>query len=377
MDYKELLFLMSQQEESMSSDERMKAYREGKEVDILPYNLFAPDLAFANIYGFTTKQFTYDTDVKCEIIRRKKEEFGLHTFSVTLGLKGIGSALGSELEVPENGIDYIKKHALIDYKNMAHMKKVDPYNNKFLTPIIISTKEVRRRFPDIGLSTTVAGPFSTAISLRPIEMVIRDIKKRPSQLHELLNLCVENSLAWVQAFYNEFGAVPVTFSDPVTSMDILSKKVFDEFSAPHLIDLINGVEKITGTKPGGHICGHTRKIWKDLADMGLRNLSLDNLEDLEVAKQEIGHRMSISGNVPPVDIMLLGTIDDVIASCRECIIKCADNPKGFTLSQGCQPPIGVPRENFYAFIYAAKKYGRGAKIGELPKGILEDEDWKG
>lgn len=374
MDFAELKSKMSEYKESMSASERMKAYRQGEEVDILPYNLFAPDLAFSAIYGITTKQFTYDVDAKCEVIRRKKEEYGLNVLSVTLGLKGIGSALGSELEIPEVGIDYIKKHAIMDYKDMASLKKVNPYDNKILTPVLESTKEVRRRFPDIGLSTTVAGPFSTAISLRPIEMVLRDMRKNPKELHELLNICVENSLEWVKAFYNEFGAVPVTFSDPVTSTDILSKSAFDEFSKPHLIDLIDGVEKITGAKPGGHVCGHTRKLWSDFADMGLNHLSLDNLEDLAVAKAEIGHRMSISGNVPPVDVMLCGTIDDVIASCKECILKCADNPLGFTLSQGCQPPIGVPRENFYAFIYAARKYGRGARLGQMPKGILEEED---
>lgn len=372
MDFQELKALMAEQEEYMTSAERAKAYREGKEVDVLPYNLFAPDLAFSNIYGFTTRQFTYDTDVKCEVIRRKKEEFGLNVLSVTLGLKGIGSALGSELYIPENGVDHITKHAIMDYKDMAGLKLVDPYNNPILTPVLESTKEVKRRFPDIGLTTTVAGPFSTAISLRPIHQVMLDIWKNPKELHELLNLCVENSLQWVKAFYNEFGPTPVSFSDPVTSMTTLSKSVFDEFSKPHLIDLIDGVEKITGSKPGGHICGSTRLIWNDLADMGLNHLSLDNMEDLEVAKNEIGHRMSISGNISPVDTMLLGTIDDVIEACKECIRKCADNPMGFTLSQGCQPPIGVPRENFYAFIYAARKYGRGAKLGQMPKGLLEE-----
>ena len=28
--------------------------------------------------------------------------------------------------------------------------------------------------------------------------------------------------------------------------------------------------------------------------------------------------------------------------------------------------------NVEAFIYAARKYGRGAQLGKLPKGILED-----
>ena len=69
--------------------------------------------------------------------------------------------------------------------------------------------------------------------------------------------------------------------------------------------------------------------------------------------------------------MLNGTIDEVIDTCRECLRKGADSPMGYTLGTGCQVPIGTKRENFDAFIYAARKYGRGAQKGRLPQG-LED-----
>ena len=82
--------------------------------------------------------------------------------------------------------------------------------------------------------------------------------------------------------------------------------------------------------------------------------------------------MRFAGNVPPVDVMKEGTIDEVIASCRECLEKCADNPAGYILNTGCQLPIGTPKANVEAFIYAARKYGRGARLGKMPRG-LEDE----
>ena len=45
---------------------------------------------------------------------------------------------------------------------------------------------------------------------------------------------------------------------------------------------------------------------------------------------------------------------------------------GYTLGTGCQVPIGTPRENFDAFIFAARKYGRGARKGMIPLGIAEE-----
>ena len=127
-----------------------------------------------------------------------------------------------------------------------------------------------------------------------------------------------------------------------------------------------------GSRPGAHICGKTSPIWGDLADAGLFSFSIDNCEDLEKAKNAVGDRMRIAGNVPPVDVMREGTIDEVIASCRECLDKCADSPAGFILNTGCQLPIGTPKQNVEAFIYAARKYGRGARLGHRPKGLDEE-----
>ena len=155
-------------------------------------------------------------------------------------------------------------------------------------------------------------------------------------------------------------------------MDVISKSQFDEYSLPYIKKLIDGTKKIMGSAPGAHICGKTSPIWSDLADAGLFSFSIDNCEDLEVAKKAVGDRMRIAGNVPPVDVMKEGTIDEVITSCKECIIKCADSPAGFILNTGCQLPIGTPKANVEAFIYAARKYGRGARLGCMPRGITEE-----
>ena len=210
------------------------------------------------------------------------------------------------------------------------------------------------------------------IEVRPVEKVLKDTRKNPEMLHKLLDLTVECSLKWFEAFHREFGPVATNFSDPVTCMDVISKSQFDEYSLPYIKKLIDGTEKIMGSRPGAHICGKTSPIWADLADAGLFSFSIDNCEDLAVAKAAVGDRMRIAGNVPPVDVMREGTIDEVIASCKECLEKCADSPAGFILNTGCQLPIGTPKANVEAFIYAARKYGRGARLGQMPRGITEE-----
>ena len=98
-------------------------------------------------------------------------------------------------------------------------------------------------------------------------------------------------------------------------------------------------------------------------------LSVDNCENMLDFQRIVGDRMFLTGNVPPVDVMRNGSIDDVIEAVKISLRTGAENPKGFMLNTGCQVSMGVPLENMDAFFYAARKYGAGAQIGKMPKGM--------
>ena len=68
--------------------------------------------------------------------------------------------------------------------------------------------------------------------------------------------------------------------------------------------------------------------------------------------------MAIQGNVPPVDVIRLGTPQDVLRASKECIRKAWDSPNGFTLTSGCQTPMDTPAENLQAMMDAARIFGR-------------------
>lgn len=372
MNYAELKERMRKQKVEMTPAERMKAYLEGEEVDFLPYNLLDCDNALADVYGFTTEQIRMDFDILAEIIDRKREDFGLEGLGVGLDLRTLGAALGSELQFPEHGIDHVKSYVLEDYKEFGKLDIPDPYNNEVLTPMFEQAKRLKDRFPEMTLETFVSGPFTAASAIRPVEKILRDTRKNPQELKRLLQFSVDGTIHWLEAFCREFGPVTTMICDPVTCLDILSKKQFKELSLPYLSHLIERISEITGEKPTMHICGRTKEIWDEIGDIGISLFSIDNCEDLEEAKNALGNKMILMGNVPPVEVMTNGTIDDVINSCKECIQKCTDSPNGYIPDTGCEVPIGTPKENIDAFVYAVRKYGRGAKKGQLPKGLSEE-----
>ncbi|HEY6006711.1 MAG TPA: uroporphyrinogen decarboxylase family protein, partial [Geobacteraceae bacterium] len=152
--------------------------------------------------------------------------------------------------------------------------------------------------------------------------------------------------------------VRVSLADPTASGTLISAGQFREFALPYLNEVVAAIVEATGGAPALHICGNTRKIWREMADTGAGILSLDDAVDLEEAKAEVGERVPLLGNVRPTDVMFLGKPEDVRDNARECLAKGWDTPKGYILGLGCGLPIDTPQENIRALVDAARTYGR-------------------
>ena len=123
---------------------------------------------------------------------------------------------------------------------------------------------------------------------------------------------------------------------------------------PAIKEIADFSKQIRGRGPSIHICGKTEKIWDDLVETGISRLSLDEVIDLAEAKDKIGHRISIAGNVSPTEILLNGNPQMIIEAARDCVMKAGNSKKGFTLSSGCTVATYTPIENIKALIEGAK-----------------------
>lgn len=369
MNKEELMEEFNKFPDEMTSSERMSLYMSGKRADHLPYDLFDVPQLLTEANGYSIRRYYDEFDMFVNMIKLAEKEFGLSGASFSLTLRQMGAAMGSKLEYPEHGIDFVKEHILKDGYDFEKLIDVDPLNNYILTPHLEKAKRLKREHPEIGFSSGLKGPISVASALRPIEQILRDLRKDPENVKKLLDIIVENNLAWVRAWTNEFGPSTMAIADPVTCSDILSPKQFVEFSLPAMTKMINGIYEITGNKPILHICGHSSSIWPHLRYLPLLAFSVDNCEDLSECKKVLGDKMIIIGNVPPVDILRLGSIDDVINSVKSCIEKAGDSKEGYIVCSGCDVPFETPIENLKAYVYAVRKYGKCAIKGKMPEGM--------
>ena len=175
----------------------------------------------------------------------------------------------------------------------------------------------------------------------------------PEQVHQLLEFTLAASLQIAKPFL-EMG-LPISVSEPMASGVLLRKKNFDEFVLPYNKRFVEGCKAIRPYKMTLHICGDTTKLLESMVDCGYDTLSLDNMVDIGEAKQRVGDKVHLLGNVEPVDILQNGSQEDVKEAVRLCFKKGFDSPKGFTIGTGCDTPLDTPLENSFAYMKEARK----------------------
>lgn len=369
LEQKELLRLLAQYPDEMSVRERAQAYKRGESVDRIPTSVSVRD-CMAPSLGFTMGEYRRSFSVRTAVYDRAHTLYGCEGITIGCTLKKLGEALGAEIIYPENNIEMLRTPPIRTVREVSSLDIPQPETNAVLRQQLEEIQRWRKHYgEELSIGTEVPGPMSTAISICPVETVLSSLIRHPADTASLLEFSADCAIEWVRAAHRIFGITAVGISDPAASLSLISPAMFRQFIVPPMRRLLQSIRSITGKTPSLHICGRTADIWGDIADMGFSSFRVDNCESLSALKAAVGDRMGISGNIPPVEILLHGSIDDVFQAARRCILEGADSPRGFTLAGGCQPPPGVPQENFLAMLCAARIYGRGARMGQPCAGI--------
>jgi len=79
--------------------------------------------------------------------------------------------------------------------------------------------------------------------------------------------------------------------------------------------------------------------------------------DLADLKKRFGHKLILKGNLHTTDVMLRGTVQDVIDASKRAIDDAAEGGR-FILATGDQCGRDTPDENLHAMVETARTYGR-------------------
>ena len=248
-------------------------------------------------------------------------------------------------EQPIRKLDDIKKIRIPDFKKDGRL-------NVYLDATELAVAEVGS---EVVVSTILAGPFTTAAALRPIDFFVKDLYKNKEWVHQLLEICCMAGIAFIDEFLAR-KALPIIV-EPIGSGSLVSPRHFREFVAPYLKRMADHIHANGGGFPAVlHICGKTRPNLEAMLEADFDIWSLDAV-DLGDVREIAGHRTTLVGNVSPANL-LKNSPEEIDAEARLICAKAMGNPRGFILGSGCEIPINTPPENIDVLINAARKYGR-------------------
>ncbi|MFR7442645.1 MAG: uroporphyrinogen decarboxylase family protein [Sellimonas intestinalis] len=235
-----------------------------------------------------------------------------------------------------------KKPAIESYGELEGRALPDITKDGRLPILVEAFDRLADRFHEEKIiSTGMAGPFTTAVSLVGTERFLRDSVRKKDEIRKLLRYSTDCVISCARDLHERLG-ISISLSEPMASGNIISKKQFQDLVLPYLSETVEAMNRFQGGT-GIHICGKTKDRWDAIVESGISSFSIDNCENMEELKDAYGTRIGISGNVEPVDVLKNGTPEMIRQSVIRCLSQAVDNPKGFTLCPGCTTPVLTPK----------------------------------
>ena len=202
------------------------------------------------------------------------------------------------------------------------------------------------------IMSTQWGPFTVAARILGVEAMMMASIENPDKLKDLIQFSADLCWAITEPVLDHPDIPCMNLSEPVASCDVISPDFFRQFVTPVLKDLLD--------KAGGkgkytciHICGNSTPLLSDIQEIKPTGFSIETKVDLNTAKEIIGGRVCVLGNVSPIGNFLSGTPEDVIQEGKECL-KAWGDETGYMLTVGCDFPKKVPLENVMALMSLKK-----------------------
>ena len=322
----------------------------------------------AGIAGIPLDQYCQSGELMARAQIKAWDEYGQDVVIAQSDNYYIAEGFGITVEHHDNGLPTLKEPAVQSLGQVSRLRVPDPQTDGRMPVYLDAIRRLKVRFGDqVAIRSPGTGPFSLASHLMGTERLLLELADADQEpggaaeqaLLELLGLTTAALTRFAKACL-EAGADMVVAGDSLASIDVISPAMYQKWAWPFerkFFDEIDPVARQCGATTLLHICGNTTPVLDLMSQTGARILELDSKVDLKVAKQKIGKRVCLLGNLSPVEVLLQGTPASTERAAREAIAA-AGGGGGFILGSGCEVPVNASRENIRVIVGVARSTGR-------------------
>lgn len=235
----------------------------------------------------------------------------------------------------------------------------DLANDPGIQAIIEQTKLIKEAAGDDKYVTSSdTGPYTLAAMMLGVQdfLVATLDEDNEENVHKLLDYALRVAKIYGDLIIDA-GAEVMMLADPVSSPDMISPDIYEEFSLPYQRKLVEHLKK-RAKYVIIHMCGNTTTRLEPLKTVALDGFSFDRIEipyALEVAR---GH-YALLGNLHTVDVLVNGD-KELVDQEVDAIVDALQEGDGFVIAPGCDlapvtPLVNLQHMSARALEHSAKR----------------------
>lgn len=312
--------------------------------------------------GIAHHDYYFNSEVWFEAHRRVIEEFPevicFPSWWAELGMAAEPSTLGVRIRFWDHqtpGEERVPFHL----EDLGELAAPDPRTDGFCPLILHRYASMKQRIFDAGYTMPVVaarGPLCTASFFRGVSQLMMDLIEEPEQTLKLLDTCTTLVIDWLKAQAEAIGDSVEGFLLLDDIVGFIGKDHYEQFAHPFL-------KRICDAFPPDwvkvyHNDASVAACLERLPDAGFDVLNWSHNTPMTEAVARVQGRMTLMGNVPPLDVGVRGTPDAVVEATRTLLKDAGNHPLILSVGGGVSP--GMPATNIRAMARALDEFRAGS-----------------
>jgi len=302
--------------------------------------------------GARYRDYCTDFRVLVEGQMRTAEKFGFDYLNTMSDPAREAADCGAAVQYfDQQPVAILEEQALLgDKQKLASLKVPDPLaGGRMLNGIKAVALLKERAGTEKIIEGWVEGPIAEAADLRGINTIMVDFFDDPGFVRDLFDFVIQMELVFAREQINA-GADVIGIGDAAASL--VGPRLYQEFVWPYEQKLVQGIHALGG-RVRLHICGNTRLSLVPMGKLGCEIVDLDSLAPVSEAREQMGPKQVLLGNLNPVTVLRNGTPDSVTKAIAECHHQAGAS---FIVGAGCEVPRDTPPTNLRALCEYARQH---------------------